>query len=79
VCVGERQVAEVRTTRFRHAQGVECEKAGQGVVVAAGQAGLNEERAELGSVESEPVDPWEIFGRRTWTAGECSRSCSSTQ
>jgi hypothetical protein len=54
VSVGERQVAELCTTRFRHAQGVEREQAGQGVVVAAGQAGLNEERAELGPVESEP-------------------------
>jgi hypothetical protein len=25
------------------------------------------------------VDSWETFGRRTWTAGECSRSNSSTQ
>ena len=25
------------------------------------------------------MDSWETFGRRTWTAGECSRSCSSTQ
>jgi len=54
VTVRERQVDQIGSARFRHAQGVEGEQTGQCVVVATGKTGLDEERAELGPVESEP-------------------------
>jgi hypothetical protein len=80
VTVGDREIGQVRRAGLRHPQRVEREQAGQDVVVAApGQPCLDEERAELGPVESERVDSWETLGRRRWAAGECSRSCSSTQ
>ena len=54
VSVCQRQVGQLGAARLRNAWGVQREQAGQGVAVAARQAGLDQERAELGAVESEP-------------------------
>ncbi len=54
MAVGQRQVGQLGTAGFRHAQRVQREQAGQGVVVATGQPGLDQERAELGAVKTEP-------------------------
>ena len=86
MAVGEREVIEVGAAGFGDPQCVESEEARQDVVVAAGEAGLDKERAEFAAVQpnslrSSPrrVDSGETFGRRTCTAGEWSISCSSTQ
>ena len=54
VAIGECQVGQVGTARFRYAQGVECQQACEYVAVPTRQPGLDEERAELGAVESKP-------------------------
>jgi hypothetical protein len=54
VSVGERQVGQLCAASFRDPKRVEGEQAGECVVVAAGHASLDEERTELGPVESEP-------------------------
>ena len=73
------QVGQIGTAGLRHAQGVEREQAGECVVVAARQPGLDEDAPNSDRSSPSRVDSWETFGRRTCTAGECSRSCSSTQ
>ena len=54
VAVGEGEVGQVGAAGLGDAQRVEREQAGQHVVVAAGQSGLDEERAELVAVQPEP-------------------------
>jgi hypothetical protein len=54
VAVGDREVVQVSTARFGHPQRVESKQAREHVVVATGQAGLHEERAEFVSVQSHP-------------------------
>jgi hypothetical protein len=54
VAVGERKITEICSAGFGYSQRVEREQAGQHVVVATGQPGLDEERAKLGPVEAEP-------------------------
>lgn len=79
VPVGDRQVVQVCAAGFRDPQGIEPEQTRQHVVVASGQTGLDQERAELVAVQPDPGRLLGDLGRRTWTAGECSSSCSSTQ
>jgi hypothetical protein len=54
VTVGDGEVGQGRAAGFGDAQRVEGQQASKGVVVAAGEAGLGEERAELGTVQAEP-------------------------
>jgi hypothetical protein len=69
VSVGERQVGQLGAAGFRDPKRVEGEQAGECVVVAAEKASLDEERTELGPVESEPggllgdLRPADVDGR----------------
>jgi hypothetical protein len=69
---------DVRVGGFGDAQAVEGEQGDQGVLGGRAEAGGDQQGAQLVAVQAGGVRLIIQPGRRTWAAGECSSSSSST-